>query len=211
LNREAEFEIEKVLKLLQKYNDLTIEVSGHTDSKGSVAYNQKLSLKRAQSVIDYLTKRGISSDRLVPRGASVFENVAANYKPDGTDNPEGRSLNRRVCVTVLNDESGVRIEEDINVPEHLKPREQSYTILLSSVGEQVSKKDLMELKKNVNVESIRKLGNSEHFAHVVGSFQHKSEAIELLNYLIDNGFPRASIIGEQDLANLLGIVCEGES
>ena len=205
LNRDAEFEIEKVLNFLQKYPELTIEVSGHTDSKGSVAYNQKLSLQRAQSVIDYLSERGISSNRLVPRGASVFENVAANYKPDGTDNPEGRSLNRRVCITVLNKDSGVRIEEDFTVPEHLKPRDQSYTILLASVGEEVSETVLMELKNKANVEPIRKKGITKQFAHVVGSFPHKSHAIELLNYCIDNGFPRATIIGEQDLTNLLAL------
>ncbi len=191
---------------MQKYNDLTLEVSGHTDSKGSVAYNQKLSLERAQSVIDYLTERGVPSNRLVPRGASVFENVAANYKPDGTDNPEGRSLNRRVCITVLNKESGVKIEEDLTVPEHLKPREQTYTIQLELFSKDLNERDLMSLKDYAKIDPVRIEGAANQYVHVIGSFSYKSNAIELLNYCIDNGFPNATIIGEKDLTNLLALV-----
>lgn len=205
LNREAIFEVEKVFNILQKYPKLTIEVAGHTDSKGSAAYNQKLSLRRAQSVVNYLIEKGIEKDRLVTRAASVFENVASNYNPDGTDNPEGRSLNRRACVSVIGSDQIVKIEEDVSIPEHLKPREQNYTILLAPANTLADQKAIKDLKVKSKLESQKLTGANKQFAHIVGSFSHKSQAIELLNYCIDNGFPKATIIGEDDLNKNLSI------
>ena len=206
LNREATFEVEKVYNLLVKYPSLNIEVSGHTDNKGSAAYNQKLSLKRAESIIEYLKKKGIDQNRLTARAANAFENVAANVNLDGSDNPEGRSLNRRACVTVLNSELNVKIEEDINIPEHLKPHEQNYTILLAPINVDVTTKALSSLKSHAMVETRKLTGNNKQFAHIVGSYNHKSQAIDLLNYCIDNSFPRATIVGETDIMNQLSIL-----
>lgn len=205
LNRDAKFEVEKVYNLLQKYPKLTIEVAGHTDSKGSAAYNQKLSYRRAQAVVDYLLEKGVSSDRLKTRAAGVFENIAANFNPDGTDNPEGRGLNRRACISVISSEEEVRIEEDISIPEHLKPREQTYTILLSPINVGVDSKAIKDLKTNAKLEPMKITGINKQFAHVIGSYTHKSQAIDLLNYCIDNGFSKATIIGENDLKMMLSI------
>ena len=69
---------------------VTVDVNGYTDAIGSVEYNQKLSERRAASVVRYLVKAGISEDRLVPKGFGKTDFVATN------DTAEGRAQNRRV-------------------------------------------------------------------------------------------------------------------
>lgn len=199
LNREANFELEKLYSILNQYPGVTIEVTGHTDNIGSASYNNKLSQRRAQAAIDYLVKKGIDKDRLVARGASAFENVASNYNPDGSDNPAGRRLNRRVSIKVLKSDVDVTIIDEIDVPEHLKPREQYYTILLAPLNTNVNTNALNKLNTNSGLIAVKLEGTKSKFAYTIGSFAFKSNAIELLNFAIDNGFPKATIIGEDDL------------
>ncbi len=94
-----------IAEVLDFYADAEIIVVGHTDSVGSPASNQALSEQRAQSVVDVLiSEHGISSDRLAAEGRGADEPVAPNVNPDGSDNPDGRQLNRRVEIVVLTDE-----------------------------------------------------------------------------------------------------------
>ena len=90
-------------EILKRYPELKVEVAGHTDSKGSDAYNQKLSERRAQAVYDYLTSNGIDASRLVgPVGYGESRPIAPNTNEDGSDNPEGRAKNRRTELNVQN-------------------------------------------------------------------------------------------------------------
>jgi OOP family OmpA-OmpF porin len=76
--------------------DVKIEVQGHTDSKGSDAYNLDLSNRRANSVKDYLViNHGINPDRLMARGYGESKPVASN------DSDAGRAQNRRVEFVVI--------------------------------------------------------------------------------------------------------------
>ena len=61
-------ELDRLTKLLTENPTIKIELSAHTDSRGGNAYNKKLSEERAQSCVDYLVKKGISSDRLEFKG-----------------------------------------------------------------------------------------------------------------------------------------------
>ena len=67
-----------------------IEVRGHTDNVGSAAYNQKLSERRAQAVMEYFVSKGVDRDRLRARGYGFSRPIATN------DTAEGRAKNRRV-------------------------------------------------------------------------------------------------------------------
>ena len=79
----------------------TVNIEGHTDSKGSDAYNQKLSERRANAVKDWLVQReGLKNVRFETRGFGAKKPVAPNTKPDGSDDPEGRKKNRRVEIIV---------------------------------------------------------------------------------------------------------------
>ncbi|MHB1052786.1 MAG: OmpA family protein [Thiobacillus sp.] len=75
---------------LKEWGDIDVEVSGHTDSRGSDKYNMGLSLRRADAVRDYLITKGISADRLTAKGYGESQPLESN------DTDEGRFKNRRV-------------------------------------------------------------------------------------------------------------------
>jgi outer membrane protein OmpA-like peptidoglycan-associated protein len=90
LSTEARGNLDKLVTVLNTYPDTNIEVQGHTDDTGTEAYNQTLSEKRAASVSDYLTEKGINTARVTTKG---YGELAPKY--DNTTD-EGRTRNRRV-------------------------------------------------------------------------------------------------------------------
>jgi len=90
LSYESKVSLDKLVKVLNTYKDTDIEVQGHTDSKGSLAYNQTLSEERAGSVTGYLSGAGIASNRMTIKG---FGETVPKYDNETAD---GRSQNRRV-------------------------------------------------------------------------------------------------------------------
>lgn len=82
--------LEKAYNTLQQNPDILVEIDGHTDNVGKHAYNQKLSLARANSVKDYLVQRGIQESRIATKGYGYDKPIAGN------DTPEGRQKNRRI-------------------------------------------------------------------------------------------------------------------
>lgn len=98
---ESVVELNKLLVFLQKNPTVIVEISGHTDSRGSDDYNMKLSRNRAKSVVAWLKKRKIPSKRMVAKGYGETQHIAPNENPDGSDNPEGRQMNRRIELTII--------------------------------------------------------------------------------------------------------------
>jgi len=82
--------LDEVVAVLLRNPNLKVEIQGHTDSRGSAIYNQSLSEKRANGVMDYFLKRGIDSERLSAAGYGLTRPIASNLTP------EGRAQNRRV-------------------------------------------------------------------------------------------------------------------
>jgi len=125
LNSESKAELDKLVVFLKEHKDIKVEISSHTDGKLNVegqkqrfkqrgeeytkeaydilrkSYNNSLSQRRANSVTNYLIKKGISNSRLVAKGYGEENPIADNTKPDGSDNPEGRQRNRRTEIKVL--------------------------------------------------------------------------------------------------------------
>ncbi len=95
LRKESENEIQKLVKLLKDVPTMQIEISGHTDNKGSDEYNKNLSNLRAKSVLDQLILSGIEASRLTSIGFGEEKPIATN------DTEEGRQLNRRTEFKVL--------------------------------------------------------------------------------------------------------------
>jgi outer membrane protein OmpA-like peptidoglycan-associated protein len=82
-----------------------IEVQGHTDNRGGKKYNQKLSERRAASVVKWLTTRGsVDPSRLTSQGYGMDEPIADN------DTPEGRQKNRRVQFKIIEKSSSKKSE-----------------------------------------------------------------------------------------------------
>ncbi|MCH2214861.1 MAG: OmpA family protein [Flavobacteriales bacterium] len=90
-----------LLNTLVENPGLVVQISSHTDDKGEDAYNLNLSQERAESVIRFLEENGISADRLSARGFGETKPIAPNTNEDGSDNPEGRAMNRRTEFTIL--------------------------------------------------------------------------------------------------------------
>jgi peptidoglycan-associated lipoprotein len=106
---EAAIELDKLYDILVDNPEIKIELGSHTDSVDDEDYNQKLSLRRAQSTVNYLIKKGIEPPRLVAKGYGESKPIARNTNPDGTDNPAGRDRNRRTEFKIL--EIGVHQEK----------------------------------------------------------------------------------------------------
>lgn len=78
----------------------TVRIEGHTDGKGSDAYNQTLSRRRAESVERWFSAHGLDGIAFSTAGFGAKRPVAPNTNPDGSDNPEGRAKNRRVEIVI---------------------------------------------------------------------------------------------------------------
>jgi outer membrane protein OmpA-like peptidoglycan-associated protein len=112
-------ELKKVYKLLTDFPSIQIKLVGHTDAKGSAEYNLTLSEKRAVAAFNYLVSLGIESKRLSTLGLGEKNFVAINSNPDGTDNPEGRRLNRRVEYEISGTDDSLILIKMASIPESL--------------------------------------------------------------------------------------------
>jgi outer membrane protein OmpA-like peptidoglycan-associated protein len=101
LKPESHPALDKLVAMLQEHPQMEIEISAHTDNTGAARYNQQLSEKRALNCVAYLVGKGIDKKRLQYKGYGATKPVAPNTNPDGTDNPEGRKLNRRIELRIL--------------------------------------------------------------------------------------------------------------
>lgn len=88
--------VDEIARVIRGVPERRIAVEGHTDSVGTVAYNQRLSEARSRSVADALVTRGVSRSRVVARGYGESDPIASN----GT--ATGRARNRRVEVIIKN-------------------------------------------------------------------------------------------------------------
>ncbi|OEU53018.1 MAG: hypothetical protein BA861_11065 [Desulfobacterales bacterium S3730MH5] len=101
IRSDAEAMLKKVGDIVNAYKSPQVIIAGHTDSKGSEAYNQRLSEKRAESVKKWLSENaGISVDTMETIGYGEMRPMAPNANSDGSDNPEGRQRNRRVEIVI---------------------------------------------------------------------------------------------------------------
>lgn len=112
LTPESHAILDQAVELLKAQPDVLVAIDGHTDSKGSDAYNMRLSKSRAKAVHTYFIAHGIDPERLVFRYFGERQPIAPNTHADGTDNPEGRALNRRSELNILDQENPPASEPD---------------------------------------------------------------------------------------------------
>ncbi len=100
LRPESEVELDKLVLFMTDNSHLKIELSSHTDSRGSAPYNMKLSQERAESAANYLINQGIEDQRIVPKGygeAKLLNNCRDGVKCSDQDH----QANRRTELTIL--------------------------------------------------------------------------------------------------------------
>jgi len=95
LDGKSKYELDNLVSVLNKYPNMTIEVSSHTDSDGEDADNMTLSQNRSRSVFGYLTEKGVAAGRLRTRGYGESKPV------DSNDTEEGKAKNRRTEFQIL--------------------------------------------------------------------------------------------------------------
>jgi outer membrane protein OmpA-like peptidoglycan-associated protein len=94
LKPASEKDLGELAGVLQEYKDTDLVIEGHTDNKGKKATNKKLSLARANSVVTFLTAKGVAKERLTAKGYADDLPVATN----GSE--AGRAQNRRVQIQI---------------------------------------------------------------------------------------------------------------
>ncbi len=93
-------ELNETVRILNDNPPRSVLIEGYADAVGSESFNLRLSRARAEAVRDHLVKSGIAADRLRIVGRGETEALAPNAREDGSDNPAGRAVNRRVELSV---------------------------------------------------------------------------------------------------------------
>lgn len=148
LRPESKDALDKLVKLLMENPNVTIELSSHTDYKGSADYNKRLSQRRADAVVAYLVEHGIAADRLSPVGygedkpKKVRKKMAEKYawakesdvlteeyitKLDKEQQEVANQINRRTEFIVLRTTYGM-FDEKGNLKKQPKPKEEKKAI-----------------------------------------------------------------------------------
>ena len=103
LKPESIERLDTIAKTLSDNPTFVIEIASHTDSRADSTYNNELSLRRAQSVVNYLVSKGIETERLRPRGYG--ESKLLNECKDGVSCPEEmHALNRRTTFSIISED-----------------------------------------------------------------------------------------------------------
>lgn len=95
LTDNSSYELQNLAEVMKKYENMKIEVAGHTDNVGDPAGNQALSNNRAIAVFNYLQTQGVDGSRMTAAGYGDIKPVAGN------ETPEGRAENRRTEFKIL--------------------------------------------------------------------------------------------------------------
>ena len=95
LKPESITELDKVYELMVSNPEMKVEISGHTDNVGAAEYNKRLSMQRAQVVVNYLQKKGIKKNRMKAMGYGFDRPIDTN------ETDEGRAHNRRTEFTII--------------------------------------------------------------------------------------------------------------
>ena len=101
LRPESQNELNRLSQFLKAFPEVQIQINGYTDDKGEDSYNKTLSQKRAESVVQALVKRGVEVERLKAVGFGESMPIASNKNKDGSENPEGMAMNRRIEFEIL--------------------------------------------------------------------------------------------------------------
>ena len=183
LRPESKSELANVIKLLKDNPGLKIEISGHTDNIGSIAYNKKLSEDRAKSVINYLVEHGIKSDKLKYAGYGFDRPIASN------ETDEGRQQNRRTEFEIIGG-AGQTTKETSPGTTKDKP-----LIIEEEVKEQP--KIVQETYEKPDDEKARKTDEqplAEKFYIIAGSATTFKNAKVKKNYYAKQGFKNAGVL-----------------
>jgi outer membrane protein OmpA-like peptidoglycan-associated protein len=112
LRPESIASLDTLVQFMRDNPSLNVEIFSYTDAKGRNPYNLQLSKDRAEAVAEYLRKNGIDASRMTAKALAASNPAAPNSTAGGTDNPEGRQMNRRTEFHIVKDDSSRRLLYD---------------------------------------------------------------------------------------------------
>ena len=122
LRDKSKTELNKLAWFLGKNKNHILNICSYTDAKGGDSYNLNLAKKRATTTKKYLTQLGVSGSQIIIEVYGEQKPIAINETVEGHDCEEGRQYNRRIELTVLdNNKKPIDIVKHIYVPETLRP------------------------------------------------------------------------------------------
>ncbi len=171
---DARDELNTLVAILNAYPTLSIEIASHTDSRGGTSYNRQLSQRRADKVVAYLVRQGISASRLTPRGYG--ESNLLNQCYDGTECSElDHQYNRRTEIMVKELDNPVGVEYISNAPERVDNAPSS-------------------VRNGSSSGSSYSSGGGGRYQVVAGSFSSRTNANNRLSRVQQLGFDDAKVI-----------------
>ncbi|MFL9844077.1 OmpA family protein, partial [Flavobacterium rhizosphaerae] len=104
ITKEAAFELDKIVGLMQKYPEMVIMVKAHTDNRGSDRYNMRLSNRRAKSTVQYIISKGISKERISGQGYGESEPLI-DCKANCTEEEHAKNRRSEFVIVKKGEES----------------------------------------------------------------------------------------------------------
>jgi len=109
LTEAAKYELDKYIVYFRQYPNMVVEISSHTDSRGTYEYNQQLSNRRAEEVVKYFISRGISTTRLTWRGYGKTQMIYPNARTEAEHQANRRTMFRVVTLGISDNSKSVSV------------------------------------------------------------------------------------------------------
>ncbi len=146
--------LDSVVDFLRDNPAVTVEIYSHADAKGDDGYNVDLSLRRAESVLVYLTQSGIDRSRMIAKGLGEKVPAAPNADRRGRDLPSNRALNRRTEFRIVSEDPNRRVIFDSTQPGTLDQQSRNLTVPEEEDGESDPESEMGKPGSRVNRDGI---------------------------------------------------------
>jgi len=191
--------LEKLAAIMYQYPQLEFELTGHTDTVGTRAYNIQLSRRRANAVAQYLFRKGIDPERLITKGLGEIIAVSKDQQQTITDLNDPRFF-RRVEMKILTSDSLPEIREEMALPQYLLPKNSlKYTVIVVKVKERLPD-DFFDQYDMEALRYIREQKTTDGYIYTLGSFPYRQQAVNLLGELHELGFEDAAVVDQHELS-----------
>lgn len=191
LRPDARKDLDLLVSLLKQQPTITIELASHTDCRGSSKYNQDLSQRRANGVVDYLVSKGISRSRLKPVGYG--ESEPRNNCQDGVSCTEQEhARNRRTEVRILTGVQGaamVYVDGQAGIE---APADESAPTTTPPSGKPNGKSNINTAPPSSTI-TVSSADSDQYFV-IAGSFQDANRANAQLQKIQEAGHAEAQIV-----------------
>lgn len=198
LRPESREELDKLVSMLRETPNVIIQINSHSDSRGSNSYNRQLSQRRAQSVVNYLTRKGIADDRLFARGYGESRPLVENATTEAE-----HQLNRRTSFKVLAvlerkasslpdktvaDRKKDRPEKAKAKPVKTREGELVYRVQVLAVKNRKPKETFDKLIRNIPATKLYIHQSEGTFKYEIGQRRSYENAVNLRANIVNLGF-----------------------